>query len=437
MELRALKFLKEDLWRIREQDFPRSKALYYKSLKVLVLAAQGFSRDLCPLRASALTLYSLLSIVPIIAMLFGIAKGFGFEDLLQAQLLSQIPHQEKMILRLIGFARNMLDSAQGEVVAGVGIIVLFWSVINVIGNIEESFNFIWKIEKPRTFSRKFSDYLSLMLLAPVLLISAGSITVLLKTQVTAIIDFIGLPAVITLPIVQTLKLLPVLLLSGLFTFMFIFMPNRQVQMTPGIIGGVFTGIAYSLLQWLYINLQVGVSQYNAIYGSFAALPLFVVWLHIGWLIILFGCELTFFWQNYENHRHKDRFSNLSFYLTKNLALQIAHLIVKNFSSAQKPLTAAEIATELNIPLDVVQSLLKKLRDCHILVVLDHADDQDLAYQPAVDVNQLKVAEILDTLEQCGDDEIPESRQNPKLREATRHFQTLAAQSEQNYLLKDI
>jgi membrane protein len=437
MNIKLLTFLKQDLWLIKEQDFPTAKALYYKSLKVLVLAVQGFSSDLCALRASALSLYSLLSIVPIIAMLFGIAKGFGFEDRLQQQLLTQIPHQEKMILQLIGFARNMLDSTPGGVVAGVGIIVLFWSVINVISNIEESFNFIWKIEEPRVLGRKFSDYLSLMLLAPVMLITAGSIAVLLETEVKAIIDFIGLPVAVALPFIQALKIIPVLLVSGLFTFMFIFMPNRQVQIIPGVIAGAFTGIFYSLIQWIYINLQIGVSSYNTIYGSFAALPLFIIWLQITWLAVLFGCELAFFWQNYENYRNSDRFANLSFYLKKNLALHIAHLIVKNFTAEKKPQTAAEIATQLNIPLSVAQSLLQKLKNGNIVAVLDHPEDQDLIYQPARDINKLTLAEVINTLEQCGDDDIPESHQNPKIVEATEHFKNLVTESEQNFLLKDL
>lgn len=148
-----------------------------------VVGGASFRRDLCQLRASALTLYSILSIVPVIAMLFGIAKGFGFEKLLQRQLLERAPQQDELMLRLIGFAQNLLAKTQGEVVAGIGIAVLFWTVVSLIANIEESFNFIWKIEQGRSWSRKCSDYLSLMLLGPVLLMAASGLTVFLQTQV--------------------------------------------------------------------------------------------------------------------------------------------------------------------------------------------------------------------------------------------------------------
>ena len=190
MELNHYNFIKEDVWLLHEQKLPLFKATLIKSLKIVILSVQGFSRDLCPLRASALTLYSILSIVPVIAMLFGIAKGFGFETMLEKRLLEQAPDQDTMVLQLISFAQNLLESTKGGLVAGIGVVVLFWTIINVIGNIEESFNFIWKIAKGRSLSRKFSDYLSLMLLAPVLLIASSSITVFLDTKINWLIKVI-------------------------------------------------------------------------------------------------------------------------------------------------------------------------------------------------------------------------------------------------------
>ena len=146
-------FLKEELWLLQEQSMPRLSSMTIKALKIALLSVQSFYRDLCPLRASALTLYSLLSIVPVIALLFGIAKGFGFEKILEQRLMEQVPNQETTVLQLISFAQNMLDSTKGGVVAGIGTVVLFWTVINVISNIEESFNHIWKITQGRSVSR--------------------------------------------------------------------------------------------------------------------------------------------------------------------------------------------------------------------------------------------------------------------------------------------
>ncbi len=438
MELNLFNFIKEDIWLLHEQKLPLFKATLIKSLKIIILSVQGFSRDLCPLRASALTLYSILSIVPIIAMLFGIAKGFGFETMLEQQLLEHAPDQDTLVIQLISFAQNLLESTKGGVIAGIGIVVLFWTIINVIGNIEESFNFIWKIDKGRSISRKFSDYLSLMLLAPVLLIAASSMTVFLKTKITWLITVIHLPEFGTWLVLRGLSLSPLALMIVLFAFTFIFMPNHKINYRAGIIAAIVTGILYHLSQWAYLSLQIGASSYNAIYGSFAALPLFVVWLQVGWMIVLLGCEVAFFLQNYEIYRNNDRFSDLSFSLKKVIALQVTRLIIKNFIQLDKPLTATEIATKLVVPIAVIQPVLLNLIASHIIVEFKDRDEvNDGVYQPAIDINRLTIAYIINALEQCGQNHLPDINQEQLFMNAVNNFKNLMEASEQNVLLKDI
>jgi membrane protein len=375
--------------------------------------------------------------VPVIAMLFGIAKGFGFEKMLTERLIEQAPQQDALVLKLISFAQNLLDSTKGGVVAGIGIVVLFWTIISLIGNIEESFNHIWKIVRGRPMSRKFSDYLSLMLLAPIILIAASSIAVLLNTEITWLITIIELPEFGTWLVIRTLGLLPLLLMIGLFTFTLIFMPNHKISFRAGLIAGVVTGILYDLLQWVYLSLQIGVSNYNAIYGSFAAIPLFVVWLQMGWMIVLFGCEVAFYLQNYENYRNNNRFSNLSFSLQKIIALQVTHLIIKNFSHLNEPLTADEISARLVIPIAIVQPILLKLTASHILVEFNIPEEEDDVYQPAVDTNLLTFAFVINALEQCGQNHLPDINQERLFMNAVSDFRKLMEASEQNCLLKNI
>jgi membrane protein len=436
MELNIINFITKDIWRLDEERFSSFKVTIIRSLKIILLSAQGFSRDLCSLRASALTLYTVLSIVPIIAMLFGIAKGFGFEKIMEQELIDKIPNQETMVLQLIDFSRNMLENAKGGVVAGTGIIILFWTIINVIGDIEESFNYIWKIDKNRSIGRKFSDYLSLMLLAPIVLLTSGSITVFLKTKITWLITYIQLPGIATWLVIKALSLLPLILMSGLFAFMFIFMPNRKINYRAGLIAGIATGIMYDVVQWVYLSLQIGVSAYNAIYGSFAALPLFIVWLQVGWMIVLLGCEIAFYLQNYENYQDSNKFSNLSFSLTKVIALQITHLIVKNFIDLNAPLTAAEIAKKLAIPITIIQPVLLKLIASHIIIEFNNQDEYEL-YQPAVDVNKLTITYVINALEHCGQNHLPDINQEPLFMNAVNDFRKLMETSEQDFLLKDI
>ncbi|ESS70292.1 ribonuclease BN [Methyloglobulus morosus KoM1] len=432
-----IRFVKDDIWLVHEQKLPPLKSALIRSLKIILLSAQGFSRDLCPLRASALTLYSLLSIVPVIAMLFGVAKGFGFEKTLTERLIGQVPHQETMVIQLISFAQNLLESTKGGVVAGIGIVVLFWTIISLIGNIEESFNYIWKIPRGRSISRKYSDYLSLMLLAPIILIVANSISVLLNTEVTWLITIIQLPEIGTSLVIEALGLLPLLLMVGLFTFTFIFMPNHKIHFQAGLIAGIVTGILYDFLQWAYISLQIGVSSYNAIYGSFAAIPLFVVWLQMGWMVVLLGCEIAFFLQYYENYRNNNRYSNLSFSLQKIIALQVTHLLIKQFSQFNKPLTADEIASKLSLPIAIVQPILLKLTASHILVAFNIPEEEDDVYQPAVDTNLVTIVFVINALEQSGQNHLPDINQEQLFIETVDDFRKLMETSERNCLLKDV
>ncbi|MCK5393541.1 MAG: YihY/virulence factor BrkB family protein, partial [Candidatus Omnitrophica bacterium] len=185
---KIVNFLTKDIWRIKLRDLPRSRSFFIKQLRIIILALREFAEDKCQLRASALTFYSLLSIVPVVAMAFGIAKGFGFEKVLEKQLLSKVSGQEQVLTQIFDFAKTLLENTKGGLVAGIGVVVLFWTVIKVLTNIERSFNDIWGIKKTRPLGRKFSDYLSVMVICPILLIVSSSITVFITTQTTMIID---------------------------------------------------------------------------------------------------------------------------------------------------------------------------------------------------------------------------------------------------------
>ena len=437
MHVKILNFFKEEIWLIHAHELSPNRAFLLKYAKIFLLAGYGFVDDHCSLRASALTLFTLLSIVPVLAMLFGIAKGFGFENLLQERLLEQIPEQEEMMLQLLEFAEKLLANTQGGVVAGIGVAVLFFMVIKVISNIEESFNHIWKVRKGRTVGRKLGDYLAVMVLAPLLLIASGSISVYVKTQVTSIVRAVAMPTVGSSAVFYLLNYLPMLIILVLFSFTFIFMPNTRVNFKSGIIAGIVTGILYQIVQWGYVSLQVGVSSYNAIYGSFTALPLFIIWLQVAWLIVLFGCELTFYHQNFETYRNKDKFEDLSFSLQKALALQITHLIVSNFTKAEKPLSLVEIAKQLVVPISALQPILIKLLQSNIIVEIKVDETAVPVSQPAFDTSLLTVASVIEALEGYGNNTLPKSkgleqfmRMNDDLRETLKN-------SELNRLLKEI
>jgi len=244
--------------------------------------------------------------------------------------MNQFSGQEEVLTTVISFANSLLANTKGGLLAGVGIMVLFWAVIKVLGNIEYSFNDIWGIKEGRTLGRKFSDYLSVMLLCPILMILASSVTVFITTQITLITAKVALLGMFSSIIFFVLKLLPYCLIWVLFTFLYIFMPNTKINFKSGILAGIIAGTLYQLVQWGYIVFQVGAAKYNAIYGSFAALPLFLIWLQLSWLIVLFGAELSFAHQNVDTYEFEPDSLNISDHFKKLLSLQTCHVLVKNF-----------------------------------------------------------------------------------------------------------
>ncbi|MBN2569649.1 MAG: YihY family inner membrane protein [Deltaproteobacteria bacterium] len=436
---RFIDFLRGDVWRVRLKDLPRKQSFLIKQLRIFLLSVRGFGEDKCQLRASALTFYSLISIVPVAAMAFGIAKGFGFERLLEQQLLEQFQGQEEVITRVITFAHSLLANTKGGLIAGIGVAVLFWAVIKVLGNIETSFNDIWGIRESRSLGRKFSDYISVMLLGPILMILSSSVTVFIKTQVRLIMEKIALLGIFSPLISFVLKALPYGIIWVLFTFLYIFMPNTKVNFKSGIIAGIIAGTIYQIVQFGYITFQVGAAKYNAIYGSFAALPLFLIWLQLSWLIVLFGAEFSFAHQNVDTYEFEPDSLKISNSFKRLLSLQIAHLLVSNFAEGGKPLTATQISHRLEIPIRLVHQILYELTACGIVSDTQTGEYKEPGYQPARDIGTLTVRFVIDSLEDSGTDEIPAARtdESKALSEILHAFRDELAKSPSNRLFKDI
>lgn len=436
---KSVQFLKADIWRLHAKKMPAGKSFWINQLRVVLLAIRGFNEDKCQLRASALTFYSLLSIVPIVAMAFGIAKGFGLEQILERQLLENLEGQEEVAQRIIGFAQSLLENTRGGAIAGVGVAVLFWTVIKVLGNIESSFNDIWGIKKARSMGRKLADYLSVMMICPILLITASSVTVLISTQAASMIERLSFLGYFADVLIAILRLLPYGVIWVVFTFIYVFMPNTKVRLKSALWAGILAGTIYQLAQYGYITFQIGVSKYGAIYGSFAALPLFLIWLQLSWLIVLFGAEVSFAHQNVETYEFEPDSLKVSHSFKRIIALLITHLCVKQFLHAQKSLTADEISHELEVPIRLVRSVLFELTEARILSEVYTDDRENVAYQPGCYIDDLTVASLLERLDGHGADIIPivESRHLEKFRESMNRFREINSQSPANWKLKEL
>lgn len=389
------KFVLEDIWRIQRDNLSKRQFWIIRILRIFVLAARRFVQDNCQLRASALTFYSLLSVVPVVALAFGIAKGFGFRETLEVELKQRLAGHEEVVSWIQEFALSYLDNARGGMIAGVGVIVLFWSVMKVLGNIEDSFNDVWDIKQARSLPRKFSDYISFMLVATILMVSSSSVMVFITNRIEGmdIMKFASPVIVYSFPYVMVLIV---------FTLMFMLMPNTKVKFSSACFGGIIAGSLYLCLQFAYIYFQVGMSSYNAIYGSFAALPLFLIWMQTSWIIVLFGAELSFAYQNEHSFEFEADTKNMSIFYRRLVSLMIVKKVVDLFRDEKPAPSLSDLSVLLKLPVRLVSEVMHRLIQSRVLVEANsNASSREVAYLPAFDIDKMSVNCILKKIEQYG------------------------------------
>jgi membrane protein len=280
-----------DIWENRKQD--KSHGFFYKILKILLTSIKGFIDDQCFDKASTLTFYSLMSIIPLVAIGFGITQELGLADKFAEQIKTQLQSQPQVAKKIIEFSNSTLKTTKGDIIAACGFVVLIWTVLRMIGNIAFFFDDIWKVKSRRSFWQQVKSYIPMILLFPIFLVGSSSLIIyastkaILATQSIDILHIFG-------PIIRVLfQLIPYVISWGILSFFYIFLPNTKVSWKAGVIAGVTVGIIFVIWQWIYVTFQVHASSYGAIYGSFAAVPLFLIWLNYSWLIILFGTELAY------------------------------------------------------------------------------------------------------------------------------------------------
>ncbi|TCN73285.1 YihY/virulence factor BrkB family protein [Acetobacteroides hydrogenigenes] len=399
-------FLFSDIWKISLAQNPKQRGgLWIRSLRIAMLAVRGFKEDNVAIRASALSFFTTIAIVPIFAMFFGIAKGFNLDKNLEAFLKSKFEGQQEVLSWIMNFSNSLLEKTMGGLLAGIGFVVLLWSVLRVFNNIELSFNAIWHLEKGRNLTRKFSDYFSLILVAPILLIASSSANVYLATTLHSIseqyviLDFVA-PIFLFL-----LKLIPYLLVGILFTIIYVVMPNTKVNFKAALIAGIIAGTAFELVQWGYIYFQVGMSRNNAIYGSFAALPLFMVWQQTSWIIMLVGAEISFAIQNAHLYEYEYEIENVSNNDRRTLSVLLMSRIVKCHIKGDKPFTSEELSEELQMPVRMVRLLLGNLVKGNLLVETYTDDPKSRGYVPAISDESITICKIYDILDHLGVDDV--------------------------------
>jgi membrane protein len=437
----VVEFITVGIWRIPLQEIPRKKSFFIKQLRIFTLASKGFTEGKVQLKAASLTLYSILSVVPVMAMIFGISKGFGIQDTLKEKLLSvfqqyeQVEGHHELVSWVLDSANNFLSQAKGGFIAGAGLVLLFWSVMKVLGNIESSFNDIWQIKKSRTFARKFSDYLAIMLIAPVFIFLSSSVTYFITGQFDKVVEII--------PFLEhfrfLLGLVPYILIWLLLTIIYMVMPNTRVNFSSALIAGIIAGTMFQFIQWIYMEFQIGINRYGAIYGSFAAIPLFIIWLQLSWVIVLIGAEISFANQNVDRYEFETESHNISYRFKRLVTLLIANLVIRNFANGESPYTATQISQKLKVPIRVIREIIYELIDVGIFSETFGKYPRERTYQPAMDINLISVDLVMKRLEERGSHHITVSKNKEYQRfsDILDSFDDTMKKSPSNMLLKDI
>lgn len=401
-----IKFITTDIWRITDHDKNVSKPLlsFYKIIKTAYITVLQFINERIGTKASALTYSTLLAIVPILAILFAIAKGFGFDRILERQLLSIFEGQTETTQAIMNMVSSYLEHTKGGIFIGVGIVMLLWTVLSLINSIETTFNDIWQVKEPRSIYRKLTDYFSAFFLLPILILLSAGASLYISTALSLMDDYLLLGTLSKVLI----QLIPFGITWVMFTGLYVFMPNTKVKIKHAIPAGVIAGTVYQFFQFLYISGQIWVSKYNAIYGAFATLPLLLLWLQASWTICLFGAQLTYNSQNINQYDFNKDTRSVSRKYRDFISISIMSIICQRFAENKGPISTNEISNEFRIPIRLVNRTLNNLLGVNLvrLAVMD-PQQETMGYQPDLDINLISVGLVLARIDKDGSENFNE------------------------------
>ncbi len=399
MEIQQLiHFFKTGIWQITRGDVSPLRYLMVNVMKKILLAVRFFTAKRVLTKASALTYSTLLAIVPILAVVFAIARGFGYSKYIEVWFRDALSSQPQTADIIIGFVNSYLVHTKSGIFLGIGLLFMLYTVLMLVSNIEEAFNEVWQVKKSRSVFRTFTDYLAMFFVFPILIVISSGISIFLATVADSMPDFLMLGSAVR----TLIDLTPYVLMSLMFIALYIFMPNTKVKLSSVIVPGILAGIAMQGLQFVYIHSQIFLSSYNAIYGSFAALPLFMLWMQISWTICLFGAELCYTNQNLDYYDYDANAGEISHRYRLMLCALLMSRICKRFAEGRKPYSLLELRKDTNIPIRFVNDLLYELIDANLLIeVTSDEKGEESRFMPSEDLSNLTLGTMIDRLEARG------------------------------------
>lgn len=396
----TIRFFTQEMWRISDDEVTGIRRVWITIAKPIYLSIRAFIKDRLSNKASALTYSTILSIVPMLAVLTGVAKGFGLQSVLRNSLEAYLPSHQYELEQAFEFVENYLSRVQGGLFIGIGLALLIYTVVNLLVQIENAFNSVWQCTRQRPWSRRILDYLAMFILLPIIMVLQSGIT-LAMTTVTA--PFLS-EYIIVAPIISLLlRAIPFFIIIFVFTGIYIAFPYTKVRFTPAFIAGILAGVGFQVLQALYMSGMLWITKYNAIYGSYAAIPLLLLFIQVSWIICLFGAQLSFSIQNVRLFSFEQDVSKISRRYLDFLTLLVAERIVKRFTSGKEPpYTSEELSSECHIPIRLTNKIIKRLLALGVVIEVNYKGDlASECFQPAIDPDKLSVAYLIDRLDSSG------------------------------------
>jgi len=385
------------------------KKWWINVIKTLNITIKSFLSTDIQSQACAMTYRTLLAMVPALALLIAIGRGFGFQSVLTEELYQIFPGHKVAVDQAMTFVDSYLNQASEGIFVGVGIVFLLWTLISLMSNVENVFNLIWNVREGRSIWRKITDYTAMFLILPILMICGSGLSILVSSTIKTMFDFSFMTPLITMVFEAGSYIFTWLF----FTAVFMLIPNAKVKFYNALIAGIFTGTAFMILQWLFVSGQIYVAKYNAIYGSFSFLPLLLLWMQLVWVICLSGSLICYASQNIFQYSFSDQINAISERYKDKAILAVAAVIVKEFAANRPPVEADRLTHTYGFPSRLVSDIIDRLMRVGAVsrVVLDDQRGR-YAYAPALNPDTMTVGDLRNRLHTYGMTEfIPEFRTN--------------------------
>ena len=388
---RIREFIQYDLWRQPHIAIHTpKKRIWYRVLQTVIIVARGFKDKALNVRANSLSFTLLFAFIPMTALVFAIGRGFGFEETIREQLAISFLVEANVIPTIMELVERYLETARDGLFLGIGLIILLWSVYAFFNNLEQSFNTIWNVKQTRSFGRRLTNYIMVLLLVPILMVLTSGISIVLNSS--------------TIFTPDVLRWLPWLVASAVFTWILIAIPNTKVTIGSAIIPGIFVGILFQVFQRLGVYLVVLFTRMSVVWGAFSAIPLVLIWLHITCWLLLIGAELAFAIQNNEMFAYERDINNMSRRYKDYVMLYLLSTIIKRFENGEAPETMQEMATNNQLPTRLVGQLLSRLEETGIVHRVQTEQETDSAFVPALDTKQITVEMVIGRISAQGTEE---------------------------------